>query len=378
MSDRSTRPLSVAHVLSLVSEDGRFGGPVAVARGQLYELAARGHAVALYVGWDGLARPWPSPVISKLFPARRLLRRGFSTLIAPAMLIRLWRELLNFDIVHVHLARDLVSLPAALLVLARRRPLVIQTHGMVVPDSRRIVRAIDRMLVRRVFRLARAHLVLTDLELKQTAEIEPRRCNLVVLRNGVPPTEIRSQWTDNDVPEVVFCARLHPRKRVLAFFEMGRQLLEDGVEARFSVFGPDEGDLPRLEEAIKKAHLEDSMNYLGPLEPDNVLPRLGCAQVFVLPSVNEPFPMTVLEAMSAGLPSVITSSNGLAPAVRQYGPNFVTSEDPTDLAATVKRLLASQETWKAASRASLTFVRERMSVEAVAATLEDLYASHIE
>ena len=52
------------------------------------------------------------------------------------------------------------------------------------------------------------------------------------------------------------------------------------------------------------------------LTPDAIPARMAAADVYVLPSVREPHPMSVLEAMSVGLPVVVTNDCGLAPVGR--------------------------------------------------------------
>ena len=106
--------MRIAHIVTYVSEDGAYGGPIAVARAQTAELARRGHDVKLLAGWDGRARLSIPGVDVRLFPVRRVAP-GFSGLVAPGLQRHLRMALANYDALHVHLARDLVTLPAARL-----------------------------------------------------------------------------------------------------------------------------------------------------------------------------------------------------------------------------------------------------------------------
>ena len=51
---------------------------------------------------------------------------------------------------------------------------------------------------------------------------------------------------------------------------------------------------------------------------------MAAASVYVLPSVREPYPMSVLEAMSVGLPVVVSADCGLAPLVERARCGIVT------------------------------------------------------
>ncbi len=75
------------------------------------------------------------------------------------------------------------------------------------------------------------------------------RLRLASLGNGVPdyPAAVDGPGT----PEVLFAARMHPRKRPLVFVEMAKALLDAGVDARFTLVGPDEGEGAALRAALK-------------------------------------------------------------------------------------------------------------------------------
>lgn len=367
-------PLRIAHVLTLLSLDGSYGGPVSVAVAQCTELTRRGHTVALLTGWDGQALIPPGGFRCHRFRVRPLLPgAGFAALSSAALLLHVARLARTYDVIHVHLARDLVTVPAALVCLWLRIPLIVQTHGMIVADSRLRCRAFDRVAIRRILRSARAHLVLTDHERAQVLQVVPGRGNVVVLTNGVPATTWRAHPAGDELPEVLFCARLHPRKRVLVFADMARLLLARGVAARFTIVGPDEGDLPALRQRMKDPLLAQSLTYQGPLAPTGVLRRLSESQILVLPSEDEPLPMTVLEAWSVGLPTVLTTSNGLAPALAAVDPHLAVTGTAESLAGAVAALLTDVHAWSAAARHGHELVDSAFTVEDVGAALEEIY-----
>src|SRR6478735_802081 len=104
--------MRIAHVVTYVSADGAFGGPVAVAIAQAEELARRGNDVHFLAGWDGVATLQIPGVDVRLF-ATKHRAPGLSGLSAPGLRRFLGRHRDSFDVVHVHLGRDLVTLPAA-------------------------------------------------------------------------------------------------------------------------------------------------------------------------------------------------------------------------------------------------------------------------
>src|SRR3954466_2136317 len=126
--------MRVLHVVTLVTPDGAFGGPVGVAVNHVRELRRRGHDAVLVAAATGFQGPLPDhveDVPAHLFPARRVAPLGFSGLVAPGMLRWVRTQLPQTDVVHVHLARDLITLPVALLARRSGARYVVQPHGMV-------------------------------------------------------------------------------------------------------------------------------------------------------------------------------------------------------------------------------------------------------
>jgi hypothetical protein len=110
--------MKILQVVTLVSPNGEYGGPVRVASNQSSALRDAGHSVVLAAS----QRPHPVTPVEvngvpvRLFRARLMLpRSGFAGLTAPSMLWRFFRNRQSFDVVHVHVARDLVTLPVALI-----------------------------------------------------------------------------------------------------------------------------------------------------------------------------------------------------------------------------------------------------------------------
>jgi glycosyltransferase involved in cell wall biosynthesis len=330
--------MRILQVVTLLSPDGAYGGPARVALNQGAELISRGHDVTVAAATRGYTQPPTalSGVPLRLFKARTLLpTTSFAGMGAPALTRWFHTESAGFDIVHIHFGRDLVVLPVAIAAHRRRVPYVLQTHGMVIPSRHPLAPPLDAVWTRRVLRDAGAVFYLTERERGQLAEVGRAPLPLVPLGNGVPiyPPAVFNA----EPPEVLFAARMHPRKRPLVFVDMAKSVLAKGVDARFSLIGPDEGEGDALRTALAR---ESRISWAGALDPDEVPRRMAGATVYVLPSVREPYPMSVLEAMSVGLPVVISDDCGLASFVARTASGIVAEPTVPALTAAVTTLLA--------------------------------------
>lgn len=372
--------MRVLHVTTLVSPDGAFGGPVRVAVNQMVALRARGHDAVLAAGERGHPDGPPEELDGepvKLFPAHHLLpSTGFSGVFSPKLLRWLWSSLRTADVVHVHLGRDLVTLPAAWLARRSATPYVLQTHGMVVASDNPLAGPLDALLTRRLLRGAGAVLCLNERERDQVQSLVPEPLRLEVLTNGVPVVAQASPLPAR--PEVLFCSRLHPRKRPAMFAEMARDLLAKGVDASFVLVGPDEGEAAAVSRVVDAVGDPDRLRWEGALDPSRTLDRMRSASLLVLPSVEEPMPMAVLEALSLGRPAVVTSSCGLAPLIAQTGCGAVVDETYEGLVAGVQALLADPARLQEQGALALQAARERHGMDAVVQRLEKLYDQAVE
>jgi glycosyltransferase involved in cell wall biosynthesis len=367
--------MRILHVATLVTPDGAYGGPIRVALNQLAELARQGHEVELIAGTRGFDGAPPTEIQGvpvTLFPVRSIVpKTGFAGLASPGLQRYLKSRLPAADVVHVHMARDLVTLPAAAQVVRQKVALVVQPHGMIDESGNPLAGVIDRVYTRRLLRAAARVLPLTPIESESLDAVAGVPLPLTPITNGVDVPEPR----DPSGPpiEVLFLARLHPRKRAPQFVEMARELRAAGSDATFRIVGPDEGDGPEVTRLIGEHDLADVVAWEGALPPEQTLDRMRRASVYVLPSVGEIVSMSILEAMSLALPVVITSSNGLADAVTEANAGLVTDGSLESLTAATSRLLSDADLREEMGANARRTVTETFSIVAVVRQLESVY-----
>ncbi|NUP43184.1 MAG: glycosyltransferase [Streptomyces sp.] len=376
--------MRVLHVVTLHTPTNDFGGPTRVALNLSKGLRARGVDARIATLGDKFTGPLPSEVEgvpSFVHQARHVLPAfEVSGITSPALLARARRMVRGADVVHVHLMRDLVTLPFALIALEAGKPLVVQTHGMIDPTEKLFARAVDVLGMKRVLRRADAILHLTAMERDGVQAVVPSTPLRTFRRlvNGVTPQEARPPRGDRP-PTVLYLARVQKRKRPEDFVRAMPAVLAEHPDARFVLAGPDTGGLTGpMRELAAGLGVADALECPGPLGHDEVLARLRTADVYVLPSVVEPFAVSVLEALSVGLPVVVARTGGLSPDVEAAGAGRVTASLPdADNGPLVARAVLELLEPGANERASLAarqLVHDRFSIDAVVDTLLGVYA----
>ena len=363
--------MKILSVLTLVSPDAAYGGPLRVALNQAEALRGRGHEVTLVAGQRGFGRAVPTSLggaEARLFKVHQVPGSGgFAGLWAPGMLSYLARHARSYDVVHLHLARDLVTLPAAGVVLASGVPYVVQSHGMIDASSHPLAGVLDTLATVPVLSRSAATFYLTATEQRNLRLVAPR-ATLHQLGNGVPTSQLRA---DTSTAEVLFLARVAERKRPEVMVDAAEALAAEFPGCRFRLVGPDEGVMRHLGPRMERSSAD--VAWEGPLSPEQTLERMSRAGVYLLPSVDEPWGMSVLEAMSVGLPVVITDSNGLAETVRRRESGIVTETDPASVVEGVRTVLRDRALAERLAGNGLRAVEDELGMEAIAVTLEEVY-----
>jgi glycosyltransferase involved in cell wall biosynthesis len=370
--------VKILQVLTFVGPGNPFGGPARVAANQAEELRRRGHEVVVVAAQPSAASrgAWKATDVLA-FDSRTLSSRvGFSGIVSVGLYRYLWKHVRGFDVVHVHMSRDLITMPAAIIARLRGIPYVLQTHGMIDASERKSARFLDAVATRRIVSHASRVFVLTPREKDDiTSLMGTRPVAIEMLRNGIRVESKRSELAIvGGAPEVLFCSRLHVRKRPAAFVKAAVDLLAEGINATFVLVGPDEGELPSIQRLLSRAGNPGGIVIEAALEPSEVADRLTRCAFMVLPSVDEPFPMIVLEALAAGRAVVITESCGLADFVREHSCGVVVPpDDQASLTEAIRDLISDEDRPHEMGNRGPDAIRVHMSIAAVVDQLAEAY-----
>jgi sugar transferase (PEP-CTERM/EpsH1 system associated) len=165
---------------------------------------------------------------------------------------------------------------------------------------------------------------------------------------------------------VFLCAaRLHPQKAHPVLFEAARSVADRGGR-RFKIALAGEGSLRAdLEARVRALGLETVVHFLG--FRSDVRALLPQADAFVLPSLYEGLPLSVLEAMAAGVPVVVTRVGG-NPGIVDDGRNglLVPAGDAPALAEAMGRIVDDAKLARTLGEEGRRRVAERHDIERVA------------
>jgi len=219
----------------------------------------------------------------------------------------------EFDLIHAH---DWLAYPAG--IAAKQisgKPLVIHVHatdfdrsgGRVNPDvfaiEKQGMEAADKIIT--VSNLTRQVVI-------DKYGVDPAK--VVTVYNAVEPNLKRQTGPfKKGINEkvVTFLGRITTQKGPEYFVEAASRVLKDFDNVRFVMAGS--GDMMnRMVRRVAELKLSGKFHFTGFLKGDDVLQMLQMSDVYIMPSVSEPFGISPLEAMQARVPVIISRQSGVA------------------------------------------------------------------
>ena len=182
-------------------------------------------------------------------------------------------------------------------------------------------------------------------------------------------------WVPSESPVILFAARLHPRKQPQLFVRLAARVHEEFPAARFVIAGPDQGECAPVRELIDSLGLGDVVDVVGGVPRELLLDRMTSAMVYVLPSLDEPFPVTAMEAMAIGLPTVLTEQSGISEIARRRRAAIVVKPELDATADAVLELLRQPERQQEFGRNGRQLVTTVFSRASLGASLLACYES---
>ena len=219
----------------------------------------------------------------------------------------------DFDVIHSH---DWLTYPAGIHAKqVTGQPLGIHVHATDFDRSRGNVNPT-------VFAIEKdgmnnADHIITVSNLTRQTVIEKYGINpdkVTTVHNAVEPLseEIRSIKMQKGKDKVVtFLGRITMQKGPEYFVEAASRVLAKTHNVRFVMAGS--GDM--MEKMIRLAadrDIADRFHFTGFLKGRQVYEMLAASDVYIMPSVSEPFGISPLEAMQMGVPSIISKQSGCA------------------------------------------------------------------
>ena len=223
----------------------------------------------------------------------------------------------EFDVIHAH---DWLTYPAGIAAkMISGKPLVIHVHATEFDRSGENVNPSVFAIERRGMEVADKIITVSNLTR-----------NIVISKYGIPEDKVITvhnavdfsngeefQEYKKNLPEqiVTFLGRVTYQKGPDYFVEAANKVLKKNQNVRFVMAGS--GDmLNRMIRRVAELGISHKFHFTGFLKGTDVNRMFQLSDVYVMPSVSEPFGISPLEAMRSNVPVIISKQSGVAEVLK--------------------------------------------------------------
>lgn len=318
-----------------------FVGGIAIHAHEMSKMqASLGHEVTVYTSI------WDDEPLEEVRDNYRIFRfRGitiFRNPIAPSLFYNLSRERNKHDIIHAHSHLYSSTVFCAFMKIIGSSPLVITNHGLISSIAPMWIQKLYIPTVARcVYRISDKIICYTETERDRLIDLGVNAEKISVIHNGVDTDHFAPLANIPAKNQILWIGKYVPGKGVeylLRGFQLFSREFPDYTLLMIGR-GPQKDDCTKMIEDLglnEKVILRDFVD-------NKDLPEIyQQSSLFVLPSLMEGVPRTILEAMACGVPVACTELPQLVKIVSGCGLLFP-PKDPEALAAALSTLVSDHE-----------------------------------
>ena len=382
--------MHILHVIPYMHPRG--GGPPVVVENFIHQANRRGHqseilSTPLFCDGD------EADLLAKL---RELAPTTFVP--APKALILLEGLTTNWlhetvrraDIVHIHTLWSPLNIFVSWACARYRKPYVLMPHGYLDPYSLKVKRwskaAYLWAVEHRAIAAAQRLIFTADDEMRLVQNLFPSlpEC-LVIPLGGDPPSagadELSAAFVERfpmarGRRQLLFLGRLDFKKGIDRILSALPRVVDRYQDVLLTIVGEGGFAFERdLRNIIARRGLTNFVMMTGRLEGRMKWGAYASAEIFLLPSRQENFALTVAEAMHMAVPVIVSDQVNSWPHVEHAGAGMILQEELISafLPHAIAQMLRDRESWRLASRRGQAYARQHLTWLAAGTKLIECY-----
>lgn len=278
----------------------------------------------------------------------------------------------NYDLVHAH--AFLPGIVARLFMVFKGIPSVLTVHGTSINTKLNnfYIRWLEKFILSQILYSAQITVSQDFLKLKNVNK------KIFYIPNSVDIDRfdrIRIQKAKD--PTIIFVGRLHPQKNLPILLQCINTLKQRFFSIQLLIVGDGE-ERHILQGLIKNLGLSKNVKLLGEIKGPQLIKIYKSSHLFILPSIYEGQPLTMLEAWAAKLPVVVSKTGDCQFLVKDgiNGYLIENQKDPQKMAGLIVKALKNKSLEKL-GRNGYIFVKKNFSWDKSAHLTMEVYKSVI-
>src|SRR5262245_16229977 len=359
MGKSENNELKILHVIPSVAS--RYGGPSQAIYTMCRALQSQGVEILIATTNADGSEELPVTLGEKVVyqgVTTIFFARQWSEALKYSRPLALWlkRNVIDFDLAHVHAVFSHACVAAAGACRKNRVPYIVRPLGTLDPWSLKQKRV--RKCLFWHFGVKR---MLTDADAVHYTTCEERRLvetglglsGGVVIPNGIDLSFFERRSGPHDAgrpggdhrPYVLALSRIHPKKGFELLIESFAALRSQGLFGAWRLVFAGDGDaeyVDRLKSLAQRRGLSGDAVFVGWLEGASKYAALKYASLLAMPSYQENFGISLIEAMAYGVPVLVSPQVNLAPEIEKAGAGWVAELSKEKFARALAEALGSE------------------------------------
>lgn len=323
-------------IVQVMPEFG-LAGAETMCENLTYELVKLGHQVTIISLYD-----FHSPITDRLENSGiRIIYLNKKPGLDFSMIFKLLKVFKeeNTDVIHTHRYVMQYAIPAAVLAGVRRR--VHTVHNVAKQENSYLARKLNYLFykINRVVPVALSNLIKKTIIIEYGLKPE----SIPVILNGIDLSKciVKKDYDIDNCFKVLHIGRFSEQKNHNMLIKAFGEFCKKAPNSVLQLIGDGEKK-EEIKQLVANLGISDKVEFLGLKE--NVYKYLNTADVFVLPSLYEGMPMTLIEAMGTGLPIIATNVGGIPDMLVSGVEALIIDLDVNELSSTMMRVYKEKQT----------------------------------
>jgi glycosyltransferase involved in cell wall biosynthesis len=254
-------------------------------------------------------------------------------------------------------------------------PIILHLHGSETKQFYNSLPTFAQRLMSQQLTLATVVFVLSESWRSFVLEIAPK-AHVIVLPNYVELPKLTTRPKNSSKINVLFLGLVGDRKGTYDLLEAFAAAIKNVPELFLRIGG--NGEIEKAEALIHQLGLEANVECLGWISGNAKTELLRDADIFVLPSYNEGLPVSLLEAMSWGIPVITTTVGGIPELIEDHVNGFLIA--PGNISALqnlLEQLGRDPALCHLSGMAGRESIQKQYSKEVILPRLTSVYAEYV-
>jgi len=295
------------------------------------------------------------------------------------------KKLKSFDVIHVHNEHSFVSFICCLYSIIYKKSIILTCHGQLRFGSPLIdlfEKAYSKTIGKFIFNSAKRIVVLSEDDFKYVCNLGVNKNKISILPNAIDidylkkineniaaNSKLNNKFNDEKI--ILYVGRIIPRKGIEYLIKSIPNVVNQSKDAIFVLIG--EGDYKKeAQELCYELGISDKVLFLSNLSEEMLFEYYKRADIFILPSLSEGLPTTILEAMYFNTPVITTN----IPGVRNHFKDIailVPPKNEEEIAKNINKLLYNESLKNSMIKKGKMHVLNNYNWDKVSKNYLDLY-----